>query len=230
MGVEPHFRDGPVITIDGSSGSGKSTLSRKLAAALGWPFLDSGAWYRALAWACLEAGVDPKDSAAVLNTLSSIEIRSDAHGQVYVDGVCCTGNLRTPAIDAAVSLVADHLEVRALLNEKMRGLHLSADAPGMVADGRDAGTIIFPNAALKIFVEASLEVRAERRFRQMAENGIEITLSEVQHALALRDAHDATRGDAAPHPTERSRILTNENLTVEEAVGCLLAWAEKLNP
>ncbi|MDA0666233.1 MAG: (d)CMP kinase [Planctomycetota bacterium] len=228
MGKEPHFPDGLVITVDGNSGSGKSSLAKKLAIKLNWSFLDSGAWYRALTWATLRAEADTKNEAEVLATLSEIEIHCDSHGKVFVDGEACIDCLRTPLIDQLVSEVADHVSVREALNKRMREMACTSKAEGLVADGRDAGTIIFPDAALKVFVRAGLSVRAERRFQQMQRSGIDITLPEVQQALAARDAHDALRGDAAPHPTVQSRILDNDNKSLEEAVGCLLTWALQL--
>jgi len=228
MGKEPHFPSGLVITVDGNSGSGKSSLARKLAIELNWSFLDSGAWYRALTWAALRAEMDPENETAVLATLSEIEIHCDSHGKVFVDGEACTDCLRTPLIDQHVSSVADHLAVREALNQRMREMACTSKAEGLVADGRDAGTIIFPDAALKVFVSAGLKVRAQRRFQQMQDSGIKITLPEVEDALAKRDAHDALRGDAAPHPTVQSRILDNDNKSLEEAVGCLLTWALQL--
>lgn len=228
MGKEPHFPSGLVITVDGNSGSGKSSLAKKLAIKLNWSFLDSGAWYRALTWATLRAEADTKNEADVLATLSEIEIHCDSHGKVFVDGEACTDCLRTPLIDQHVSEVADHVAVREALNIRMRGMACPSQAEGLVADGRDAGTIIFPEAALKVFVDAGIDVRAERRFLQMQQSGIDITLPEVKQALAARDAHDALRGDAAPHPTVQSRILDNDNKSLEEAVGCLLTWALQL--
>lgn len=228
MGKEPHFPSGLVITVDGNSGSGKSSLARKLAIELNWSFLDSGAWYRALTWAALRAEVDPSNEESVLATLSEIEIHCDSHGKVFVDGEACTDCLRTPLIDQHVSAIADHVAVRKALNQRMREMACTSKAEGLVADGRDAGTIIFPNAALKVFVSAGLKIRAQRRFQQMQKSGIEITLPEVETALAARDAHDALRGDAAPHPTVQSRILDNDRKSLEEAVGCLLTWALQL--
>ncbi len=228
MDKEPQFQEVLVITLDGSSGSGKSTLSQRLAVALDWPFLDSGAWYRALTWAVLQAGVNPQQEEDVLATLFSLNLHADAHGVVSVNGEACTDCLRTPAVDQAVAQVANHIPVREALNQSMRAMRHTTSAQGLVADGRDAGTIIFPDAALKVFVEASLDVRAERRFAQRKAQGISTTLSAVRDSLAQRDAMDAARGDAAPHPTAQSRILVNENITVEEAVGCLLTWAQEL--
>jgi cytidylate kinase len=224
MGTEPQFQSVPVVTLDGHSGSGKSTLAKSLAAALGWSYLDSGAWYRALTWAVLEADGETRDAQLVLATLSSIRIESDAHGQVLVDGRLLGDELRSARIDEMVSDVADHVDVRAALNRRMRRMLTEPGVAGLVADGRDAGTVIFPDAALRVFVEVPLEQRAARRHAQNVGKGIDSDLAAILAALAERDARDAARGDAAPQVTQRSRILDNSTQTVEEAVGCLLAW------
>lgn len=229
MGTEPQFQSLPVVTLDGHSGSGKSTLAQRLASKLGWSYLDSGAWYRALTWAVLQADKDTCDSQAVLTTLSSIEIESDIHGHVLVDGVLLGDQLRTATIDCMVSNVADHTIVREALTQRMRQMLAAPGVLGLVADGRDAGTIIFPDAALQVFVEVPLEVRAARRHAQNVGKGIDSNLSEITAALADRDARDAARGDAAPQVTKRSRLLNNSTQTVEEAIGCLLAWTAENN-
>ena len=224
MGREPQFQSLPVVTLDGHSGSGKSTLAQLLANRLGWSYLDSGAWYRALTFAVLEADGDTCDQQVVLNTLSSIRIESDAQGRVVVDGVMLGDELRTATIDRMVSNVADHTDVRGALTKRMRQMLEEPGVAGLVADGRDAGTVIFPDAALQVFVEVPLEVRAARRHAQNVNKGIDSNLSEITAALAERDARDAARGDAAPQVTERSRLLDNSTQTLEEAIGCLRAW------
>jgi cytidylate kinase len=224
MGTEPQFQSLPVVTLDGHSGSGKSTLAKRLANELGWSYLDSGAWYRALTWAVSEADQDTCNAQVVLDTLSSIKIESNLHGQVLIDGVLLGDELRTATIDRLVSNVADHTAVREALNQRMRQMLEVPGVLGLVADGRDAGTIIFPDAGLQVFVEVPLEVRAARRHAQNVSKGIDSNLSEITAALAERDARDATRGDAAPQVTKRSRLLNNSTQTVEEAIGCLLAW------
>ncbi|MCP4093649.1 MAG: (d)CMP kinase [Planctomycetes bacterium] len=227
MGTEPQFQSLPVVTLDGHSGSGKSTLAQRLAERLGWSYLDSGAWYRALTWAVLEVKGDTRDSQVVLNTLSSIRIESNPKGQVLVNGQLLGNELRTAIIDHHVSNVADHVIVREALNQRMRQMLEEPGVQGLVADGRDAGTVIFPDAGLMVFVEVPLEVRAQRRFEQNQRKGIDSNLSDVTAALANRDARDAARGDAAPQITKRSRLLDNSNQTVEEAIGCLLEWTAK---
>lgn len=217
-----------VITLDGLSGSGKSTLAKQLAVALNWSYIDSGAWYRALTWAVLQNGLAVDDSTQVLQVLSQIELTSDSDGMVVVDKQSLRDELRTQLIDKNVSAVADHFDVRDALNEKMRGLLAIENVKGVVADGRDAGTIIFANAPLKVFVEVPLEVRAQRRFEQQRKLDPDVTLTQVQNALSQRDSHDAHRGSAAPHPTDESYILDNSNQSVEQAVGRLLTWHKQI--
>lgn len=212
------------MTLDGLSGSGKSTLARELARTLGWAYLDSGAWYRALTWAVLREGQNPAEAAAVLTVLSRLSLTSTSNGEVVVDGVAPGLDLRTPAIDAAVSDVADPPAVRAALTARMRGLRDQAEVMGVVADGRDAGSVIFPDACLKVFVDVSLEVRAQRRAAQQSKAGIDSDLTRARAALAERDARDAQRGEAAPQIHAGDEVLQNDQLTVQEAIRRLLAW------
>ncbi len=210
----------PVVTLDGWSGSGKSTLARVLAEQLGWTYLDSGAWYRALAWAVLQNRSDPNDCEQVLATLFRIRLDAQASGSVTVDGHAPAAALRTPAMDRAVTQVADHLPVRAELNARMRAVAHRA-ARGLVADGRDAGSVIFPEAQLKVFVDASLEERARRRAAQRGAD-----LLSIRAEIAERDRRDGARGASAPQSVQADCVLQNETLTVEEAVGRLLAWIQ----
>ena len=218
----------PVIALDGLSGSGKSTLARRLAGRLGWSYLDSGAWYRALTWAALERGVDPDAGPPVLELLSRIDIHSRADGAVVVDGRELHEEIRGPRIDAAVSDVADHPAVRAALNERMRGLRGRPGVAGVVADGRDAGTVIVPDADLKVFIDAEFDVRVERRFRQRLETHSESQLAAVRRALQERDERDAARGDSAPRRLADGLVIDNSRLSVEEAIRRLLDLAATL--
>lgn len=210
----------PVVTLDGWSGSGKSTLARALARRLGWTYLDSGAWYRALAWAVLRDGGDPADAEQTRATLFRIRLQADEAGAVTVDGVAPGRALRAPAVDRAVSRVADHPAVRAALVERMRASARDARG-GLVADGRDAGSVIFPEARLKVFVSASLDERARRRAGQHGDE-----LPRVRVELEERDRRDGARGASAPRAAEADRVLENESLTVEEAVGSLFSWIQ----
>lgn len=216
----------PVIALDGLSGSGKSTLARCLAAALGWHYVDSGAWYRAVTLACLERGVSCTDPRAVLALLSSLQLQACPDGSVLLGGTDPGSALRTPEIDASVALVADIPEVRTELNGRMRSLHLDTAVRGLVVDGRDASTVIFPGADLKVFVRVDLETRARRRWEQQRDAGLEITFEQVHSALLARDERDGARGESAPRIADGARVLDNNQITVEEATECLLSWAQ----
>lgn len=228
MSGGPPSQKTPVITLDGLSGSGKSTLARKLALELGWAYLDSGAWYRALTWAVLQKGGDPADPRSILSVLSQLELSCRPDGMVLVDGSVLNQELRTPEIDHAVSLLADHLDVRDALNLRMRQLRDLPKIEGVVADGRDAGSIIFPDASLKIFVEVGVEVRAQRRFEQQQQAGLKVDFESTLAALRDRDVRDQARGDAAPQIHDGDRVFHNETVTVEEAIRRLLSWAGEL--
>lgn len=227
--------DIPILTLDGWSGSGKSTLARTLAGRLGWTYLDSGAWYRALAWAVLREGARLDDEKAILDLLFRIQLSGLPDGQVRVNDDAPGTQLRTPEVDRAVSQVADHPRVRAALNERMRAVALPPGAAvvsgtkpvtGLVVDGRDAGSVIFPEARLKVFVEASLDERARRRSAQQPGQDFVTVRALIQD----RDRRDGTRGASAPSPATAGRVLLNESFTVEEAVGRLLAWARETWP
>lgn len=219
----------PILTLDGWSGSGKSTLARTLASRLGWTYLDSGAWYRALAWAVLHEKLQPQaldDEDALLALLFRIRWSALPDGQVLVNGHAPGAALRTPELDRAVSRVADHPRVRAALNERMRAFAHQPGIQGLVADGRDAGSVIFPEARLKVFVDASLDERARRRSIQRAGQDFATVRIQIQE----RDRRDGARGASAPSPAAAGRVLLNESFTVEEAIGRLLAWARETWP
>ncbi len=217
-----------VVTLDGLSGSGKSTLARRLAAALGWTFVDSGAWYRALTFAVLEAEEDPRNADSVLSVLSQLDLAGQADGTVCLDGRALGAELRTARIDAAVSDVADHPSVRQALNQRLRSLRNSAQHPGLVADGRDAGSVIYPEASLKVFVDVSLEERARRRHQQALAIGQERAFADVLAGLRERDQRESERGAAAPRAHQGDRVLDNEKPSVEEAIRRLLDWVKSL--
>jgi len=221
---------GPVIALDGLSGSGKSTLARLLADRLGWAYLDSGAWYRALTWAVLQESQDPSNPEQVLAVLSRIQISSLPDGSVQVDGRTLTDEIRQPRIDAAVADVADHFEVRSLLTHKMRELLTQPSINGIVADGRDAGTVIFPKANLKVFVETSLQERASRRFAQLSnlKTGEEsCSFQDVLDSMSNRDDRDTSRGIYAPRPLTEGQVLDNNQINADQAVERLIDMASR---
>ena len=206
----------PVVTIDGPSGSGKGTISRLLAQRLGWHFLDSGALYRLVALAAERHGVDFGDTAglAALARALDVEFRADPDGQpsVWLEGEAVTLAIRTEACGNGASKVAAVPAVREALLERQRAF---ARPPGLVADGRDMGTVVFPGATLKIFLTASLEERARRRHNQLKEQGVSANLDGLFHELAERDERDANRAVAPLKPADDAVTVDSTGLGID---------------
>jgi cytidylate kinase len=196
-----------VLTIDGPSGSGKGTVSRAAAQALGWGLLDSGALYRLVALAGRRAGVDWTDAAALSDIARHLDIRfgADLAGeeQVWLGGDDVTRDIRTETAGNDASKVAALPPVRAALLERQRRF---AVAPGLVADGRDMGTVVFPGAPVKIFLDASADERAARRHKQLKEKGVAATLAALSREIAERDQRDMTRS-ASPLVASSDAVL-----------------------
>jgi len=181
------------IAIDGPAGAGKSTVARKVAAALGYVYVDTGAMYRAVALRCLELGVDVSDPEAVARAARAMEVRLEPAGgepKVFVDGADVTEAIREPRVGEAVSLVAQVPEVREVLVELQRRM---GERGGIVMDGRDIGTVVLPSADVKIFLTAAEEERAARRHAELVARGERVAYEEVLDALRRRDALDRTR-------------------------------------
>jgi len=211
-----------VVTIDGPSGSGKGTISRRLAARLGWHYLDSGALYRLTALAALGRGIDLDDSAAVTALAARLDVRFAPAAEaerIYLDDVEVAGELRTERVGEAASRVAALPAVREALLGRQRDF---ARAPGLIADGRDMGTVVFPDARLKVFLTASAEERAMRRHKQLKEKGIDVSLPDLSWDIAQRDARDATREVAPLRPADDAHVIDSTGLTPEEVVGRIL--------
>jgi CMP/dCMP kinase len=209
----------PVLTIDGPSGSGKGTVSRAVARRLGWALLDSGALYRLVALAARRAGVGLDDGAALAGLAHGLAIRfdSDEKGEevVSLGGEDVTGELRTEAAGNDASKVAVLPEVRAALLERQRRF---AIPPGLVADGRDMGTVVFPRAGLKIFLTASPDERASRRHKQLKEKGVAATLAALSLEIAERDQRDSTRAVAPLVASADAVLLDTTGMPVEAVV------------
>src|ERR1043165_8336338 len=183
----------PIVTIDGPSSSGKGTISRIVAARVGWNLLDSGALYRLVATGGLLRNLDPDDVEAHVGIARLMQVKFGSMGveeQVFLDGQDVTKRIRTEEAGAGASRVAAWPAVRAALMDRQRSF---ASAPGLVADGRDMGTVVFPEAPLKVFLTASAEERARRRYKQLKEKGLNVTLSSLFREIEARDERDANR-------------------------------------
>lgn len=216
----------PVLTIDGPSGSGKGTISRAVAARLGWHYLDSGALYRAIGVAAGWADLDLADPAALVRCAFDIDIgfrEAGGEPRVIVSGVDATDELRTETAGAAASAIAAIPEVRSALKERQRAFRRP---PGLVADGRDMGTVIFPDARHKVFLTASAEERAERRYKQLKDKGVSVTLDGLLREILARDARDASRAVAPLRPADDAVRIDTTGLGIDAVVDRVLALVE----
>lgn len=219
----------PVLTIDGPSGSGKGTISRRVADVLGWHYLDSGALYRAVGVAAAWEGVDLADDAAVEACARRTRIRfvDDAEGEprVLVNGQDATDQLRLETTGAAASSIAAKPGVRAALVEMQ---HDFRQPPGLVADGRDMGTVIFPDAIAKVFLTASARERAERRHKQLMDKGVSVNLDSLLGEIVARDERDANRAVAPLRPAPEAVVIDTTGIGIEAVVTRVLAHAREL--
>ena len=210
----------PVIAIDGPSASGKGTVAQCAARALGFHYLDSGALYRLVALKALRSAVDFDEEARVAALAEALSVFFD-DGRITLDGEDVTSAVRSEQAGAGASRVAALPAVRAALLDRQRDFRRP---PGLVADGRDMGSVVFPDAELKIFLTASLQARAERRHKQLSENGIAATLAGLLRELRERDERDATRPIAPLLRMPDALLLDTTALSVEEAVAQVLKW------
>lgn len=210
----------PVIAIDGPSASGKGTVAQAVAAALGWHYLDSGALYRLVALVALRTGVGWADAAGLVALAERLDVRFEA-GEVFLGRDRVTEAIRTEECSAGASRVAGVPEVRAALLARQRAFRMP---PGLVAEGRDMGSIVFPDAGLKVFLTASPGARAGRRYKQLMEKGIPASIEILVRELRARDARDAERPVAPLRQLPDARLLDTTALGVDDAVARVLAW------
>lgn len=223
--------DVPVIAIDGPSGSGKGTVARLLAGQLGWHLLDSGALYRLVAMAGATRGLDAGDEAGHATIAAALDARfetdADGHERVLLDGRDVTRDLRTESAGAAASRVAAMQPVRAALLGRQRAF---AAPPGLVADGRDMGTVVFSNAPVKVYLTASAEERALRRYKQLKEKGLTANLAGLSQEILDRDRRDSTRPVAPLRPASDAVILDSTGMPIDAVVERILAIARNRVP
>jgi cytidylate kinase len=207
-----------VIAIDGPAASGKGTIAAGVAREIGFRYLDSGSLYRLVALKALRARIPLIDEGALADAASKLDF-AFGDGGVRLDGQDATEGVRSEAVSAAASRVAVHPAVRGALLSRQRAFR---QPPGLVADGRDMGTVVFPDAAIKVFVTASAEERAKRRYKQLIAKGISITMDGLLRDIRERDARDAGRVAAPLKPADDAVILDTTDLTIDAAIGAVL--------
>lgn len=217
----------PIITIDGPSGTGKGTICHKIAHHLGWHYLDSGTLYRVLAWSALNNNVDFNDVNALvalaLKLSLTFEVDASLESHTYSDGQEITEDIRTEACSQNASKIAAIPEVRVALLARQRAF---VEEPGLVTDGRDMGTVVFPCADIKIFLFASVEERARRRFLQLKSKENNVTIAQVIEQLTERDARDTQRACAPLIPAENAIQIDTTGLSVDQVFDKVLSFVE----
>ncbi|REL26601.1 (d)CMP kinase [Thalassotalea euphylliae] len=220
----------PVITIDGPSGAGKGTVSRLVANQLGWQLLDSGAIYRVLAVALLHHNIEVDEEEPLIPIAAHLdvqfEITDDGESKVILEGEDVSNSIRTEEVGALASKVAAFPRIREALLRRQRAFRVE---PGLVADGRDMGTVVFTDAPVKVFLTASAEERAERRFKQLKEKGFDVKIGRLLDDIRQRDERDQNRTVAPLVPAEGALIIDSTELSIDEVVSKILSFVnEKL--
>lgn len=216
------------IAIDGPAGAGKSTVAKLLAEELGYIYIDTGAMYRALTWKALQDKVDVHNEAELLSLLNSITIRlerGEKEQRVFVGQEDVTGQIRTREVTKHVSIVASHSRVREIMVNIQRSM---AEHKGVVMDGRDIGTHVLPQAEVKIYLSASIEERAKRRYLELTQMGRTETLAEIEEEIRKRDEMDMNRSSAPLQKAEDAHEIDSTGLTIEQVVNHILTIVRKI--
>ena len=216
----------PVIAIDGPSASGKGTVAALVAHSLGFHYLDSGAIYRVTAYAAQGAGVALEDELALAALARQLQLRFEG-SEVFLDGKPVGDAIRSEEAGRAASRIAALPALRLALLERQRAFRL---APGLVSDGRDMGSVVFPDATLKVFLTASAEERAKRRYKQLIEKGLDANLAALLQDLKERDARDVARSAAPLQQTADAVLLDTTGLNIQQAVQQVLDWWSDCKP
>ena len=214
----------PVLAIDGPSGSGKGTIGQICAMKFAWHYLDSGAIYRGLAWLANDQGVPHTDIDGLVDLADKMELichvqESDA-AQIEINGEMITDQLRTEETGEMASSIAPLAPVRAALLKMQRRCR---KAPGLVADGRDMGTVVFPDAQYKVFLTASPEIRAQRRFDQLKSKGFDVNLARLLESIQARDVRDSSRAESPLKAADDAIVLDTSDLSIDEVVARILS-------
>jgi cytidylate kinase len=218
----------PVITIDGPGGSGKGTIAMRLAQNLGWNFLDSGALYRVVAVAAMERAIEADNEQALGELAGNLDVSFSFTGDevvILLDGNRITGKLRSEETGVFASKIAAVPAVRAALVKRQRAFR---KLPGLVADGRDMGTVIFPDAKLKIFLTASVQARADRRYKQLKEKGESVNLSRLFRDIKKRDKRDMSRSISPLTPAEDALLIDSTDMSIEMVLKEIHILLEKI--
>ncbi|WP_189398424.1 (d)CMP kinase [Arenicella chitinivorans] len=213
----------PVLALDGPSGSGKGTIGQICALKFGWHYLDSGAIYRGLAWLANSKSVAADDVAGLVALAESMSlvchVQTDDVAQIEINGRIVTDDLRTEETGEMASKIAPLGSVRAALLAMQRRCRRT---PGLVADGRDMGTVVFPDAEFKVFLTASAEIRAQRRFDQLKSKGFDVNLARLLESIQARDVRDSSRAESPLKPADDAYVLDTSALSIDEVVACIM--------
>ncbi len=225
-----HNNAAPVVTIDGPSGTGKGTVAQIMADELGWHLLDSGALYRLLALSALSHHIDFKDINTITDMARNLDVEfrpgDNIHADIFLEGQEVSAQIRTEEMGNNASIVAVIPSVREALFDRQLAFR---QLPGLVADGRDMGTVIFPDADLKIYLTASAQKRAERRYKQLKEKGLSVNITDLSREIAERDERDASRTVAPLKPAHDAIVIDTSDMTIDEVMGQVNHWLQVNN-